>query len=67
MSVKLYESHHTNCKVSLFGCLFVNYAETSQQILIKFGIETGYELTWEIEYDFFSQGSASEAAGRIYI
>uniref|UniRef100_A0A2H1VQ32 SFRICE_011233 n=1 Tax=Spodoptera frugiperda TaxID=7108 RepID=A0A2H1VQ32_SPOFR len=27
-------------------CLPVNYAETTERILKKFGIQTGYELTW---------------------
>uniref|UniRef100_A0A2H1WBB6 SFRICE_002460 n=1 Tax=Spodoptera frugiperda TaxID=7108 RepID=A0A2H1WBB6_SPOFR len=36
--------------ICLFGCLSVNQAETTERILVKFGIQTGYELTWVIGF-----------------
>uniref|UniRef100_A0A2H1VD89 SFRICE_013508 n=1 Tax=Spodoptera frugiperda TaxID=7108 RepID=A0A2H1VD89_SPOFR len=43
------------------GCLFVNNAETTERILMKFGIQTG--LTWVIGY-FLSLGNVDEAFSR---
>uniref|UniRef100_A0A2H1VYH4 SFRICE_025129 n=1 Tax=Spodoptera frugiperda TaxID=7108 RepID=A0A2H1VYH4_SPOFR len=34
--------------VSVFGCLTVNHVETTERILMRFGIQTEYELTWSI-------------------
>uniref|UniRef100_A0A2H1VF54 SFRICE_016617 n=1 Tax=Spodoptera frugiperda TaxID=7108 RepID=A0A2H1VF54_SPOFR len=47
----------------MFEYLSVNYAETTERILKKLGIHTGYELIWVIEY-FLSHVNADEAAGR---
>uniref|UniRef100_A0A2H1VXW5 SFRICE_020693 n=1 Tax=Spodoptera frugiperda TaxID=7108 RepID=A0A2H1VXW5_SPOFR len=47
----------------MFVCLSVNHAETTERILVKFGIHTGYELTWVIGY-VLSHENASEAAVR---
>lgn len=47
----------------MFGCLSVNNAETTERILMIFGIQIGYELTSVIGY-FLSQGIVGEAAGR---
>uniref|UniRef100_A0A2H1WYC6 SFRICE_010749 n=1 Tax=Spodoptera frugiperda TaxID=7108 RepID=A0A2H1WYC6_SPOFR len=44
-------------ETGLFGCLSVYRAETTERILIKFGIQTGYELTWVIRY-FLSHENA---------
>uniref|UniRef100_A0A2H1W5R5 SFRICE_000963 n=1 Tax=Spodoptera frugiperda TaxID=7108 RepID=A0A2H1W5R5_SPOFR len=46
-----------------FGCLSANHTETAKWILMKFGIQIGYELTWVIEY-FLSHENVGEAAGR---
>uniref|UniRef100_A0A2H1VWJ6 SFRICE_009580 n=1 Tax=Spodoptera frugiperda TaxID=7108 RepID=A0A2H1VWJ6_SPOFR len=39
-----------NVKGCLFGCFYVNHAKTTERILIKFRVQTGYELTWVIGY-----------------
>lgn len=48
----------------MFGCL--NQSETIEGILMKFGIQTGYELTLMIVY-FSSHGNAGKATGRSYL
>uniref|UniRef100_A0A2H1V823 SFRICE_039452 n=1 Tax=Spodoptera frugiperda TaxID=7108 RepID=A0A2H1V823_SPOFR len=50
----------------MFGCLSVNHAETIEWILMKFGIQTGYKLTWSTGY-FQSHRNVGEAPGRRYI
>uniref|UniRef100_A0A2H1WIH8 SFRICE_005305 n=1 Tax=Spodoptera frugiperda TaxID=7108 RepID=A0A2H1WIH8_SPOFR len=52
-----------NASVCLFGGLSFNHTQTIQRILMKFGMQTGYKLTWKIEY-FISHRNADEAAGR---
>lgn len=45
-----------------FGCISVNHAETAP-ILMQFGIQKGYGLTWVIGY-FFSCRKVNETAGK---
>lgn len=40
----------------MFGGLSVNYGETTEWIFMKFGIHTGYQLTWVVGL-FISQES----------
>lgn len=52
-----------NVKVCSFGCLSVIHAENAEWILMKFTIQTGYELIRVIGY-FLSIEITGKAAGR---
>lgn len=50
-------------KVCFFGCLPDNHAETTEQIVMKFDIQTSYELT-EMIWHFASHGNVVKASIR---
>lgn len=49
----------THVKVCIFGCLSLNYAKTTEQIVMKFDIQTSYELTEMIGH-FSPHGNAGK-------
>lgn len=57
------KSNLWNHTIALFACVSVDHAGTTKRILMKIGIQTGYEWTKVIGY-FKSQGNAGEVASR---